>query len=110
MYSAAVTTPILHSTDIVFRPGNVEYIKWTVRGLPESPPVDSISVSLDNGKTWHAATVEGDQISLLVAHPTTIDPGNAVLAKRGDNVMLVRFTDSPEIIIRPGGRLHCVKG
>lgn len=108
MYSAAQTTPVLHSTDVVFRPGSVEYIRWTARGLPEDPRVDSVHVSFDQGKTWHQAELEDEIISILVAHPSVEEPhGNAVVAKTGVSNMLVKFVDSPENVVRPGGRLHC---
>ena len=90
---------------ITLRPGGVEYIKWTATGLPESPPVGSVQVSLDNGATWHTATVDGGQISLLVAHPSVTDPGTAAVAVAGTALMQVRLTDTPEVVIRDAGRL-----
>lgn len=91
---------------ITLRPGGIEYIKWTATGLPAEPPVGSVEVSVDGGLTWHAATVTGSEVRLLVAHPDVATPGTAAVAIEGVTEMRVRLTDSPEVVIRGAGRLY----
>lgn len=94
------------SNPVVLHPGGIEYIKWTATGLPASPAVGSVEVSLDDGTTWHAATVTDGVIRLLVAHPSVTEPGTAAVAVAGVKGMHVRLTDSPEVVIRDAGRLY----
>lgn len=95
------------STPVTLRNGGVEYIHWTVTGLPVDPPATAIEASLDNGTTWHAAAVDGTDVALLVAHPAAVapDPLAVVAAAGGSRELLLRVTDTPEVIIRSGGFL-----
>ena len=91
---------------ITLKAGGVEYIHWTATGLPASPPVGSVQASIDGGTTWHTATVVDSVVSLLVASPTSTAPDpTAVEATAGTREMLVRLTDTPEVVIRSGGYL-----
>ena len=94
------------SSPLVLHPGGIEYIKWTATGLPASPPVGSVEVSLDGGTTWHTATVADGVIQLLVAHPSVATPGAAAVATIGARDMHIRLTDTPEVVIRDAGRLY----
>lgn len=94
------------SNPVVLHPGGIEYVKWTATGLPASPAVGSVEVSLDGGTTWHTATVTDGVIRLLVAHPSVTEPGTAAVAVAGVKDMHVRLTDSPEVVIRDAGRLY----
>lgn len=86
--------------------GGVEYIHWTATGLPDSPPADAVQASIDGGTTWHTAGVAAGVLSLLVAHPDAVTPDpTAVVAAVGTREMLVRLTDTPEVVIRSGGWL-----
>ena len=94
------------TTSVTLRPGGVEYVHWTATGLPVDPPIGSIEASIDGGTTWHAATLDGTTVSLLVASPTAVGPdSSAVVATLGGREMLVRLTDTPEVVIRSGGYL-----
>lgn len=99
--------PPLHSGDIVLRPGGSEYLRWTVYGVPETPPLRSFSVSFDHAETWHEVVLEGGEVRLLVAHPTSTNP-DAVKLRMGVNNLLVKFDDRPETVVRQGGRVRCV--
>jgi hypothetical protein len=92
--------------EVTLATGGVEYIHWTLSGLPTSPPVAGVSVSLDRGVTWHPAELTGGEARILLAHPaaTEPDPG-AVVAPRSVE-MLVRIEDTPEVVVRSGGALR----
>lgn len=97
---------------VTLRATGVEYIHWPVTGLPPDPPVGSIQVSLDSGASWADATLDGTVVSLLVAHPdaTSPDPAAVVAGAAGTSTeMLVRFTDTPEVVIRSGGWLSVAR-
>lgn len=94
---------------IVLRPGSVEYVHWQATGLPADPPVGSVQISIDDAVTWHTATVTASVVSLLVSHPDTVGAdSSAVAALDGSHEMLVRLTDTPEVVIRSGGWLTTV--
>ena len=96
---------------ITLRRGGVEYLHWRVTGLPAAVETDAVEASVDNGATWHPATVAAwafgaVTLSLLVAHPAVVPtPPGAVVLRTGPVEVLVRLTDSPEVIIRPGGTI-----
>lgn len=68
---------------------------------------ENVEVNL-NG-TWWDAEVTPTEITLLVAGPDAVGnpAGTAVLAL-GQNRALVRFPDSPEVVIRGGGVIFVV--
>lgn len=97
---------------VTLRRRGVEYIHWTATGLPASPPAGSVQGSVDAGLTWHDVTVSAGRyagtstLRLLVAHPAAVTPDPAaVVATVGTVDLLVRLTDTPEVVIRPGGQL-----
>lgn len=93
---------------VTLLPGAVEYIHWTVTGLPTDPPPGVVEVSIDDGATWHTGTLVGSEVRLLVAHPATVAPDpDAVVAAAGSSRMLVRITDTPEVVPRAAGTLRC---
>lgn len=92
---------------LTLRPTGVEYVHWTVTGLPD-PPAVAVDASIDGGTSWHEAIVNGTDVSLLVAGPTAVTPDPAavvVTAGTGSRELLLRVTDTPEVIIRAAGYL-----
>lgn len=89
---------------ITLLPGGVEYVTWTLAGLPD--PAPGVEVSLDKGTTWHPATLDAGTAKLLIAHPTSPTAG-AVTASAGQVTMLLRLTDTPEVVVRHAGTLYC---
>lgn len=100
-------TPRIHEADVVLHPGGVEYITWEASGLPELPAIGEVSVSLDEGATWHTASLDGSSIKLLVAHPEAPVTDGAAVGVPGLSRMLVKLSDNPEVVIRDGGQLFC---
>ena len=90
---------------VTLLPGGVEFLRWRTRGLP-TLGAGAVAVSFDDGATWHPAERDGDEIRLLVAHPDTVAPAStAIVLPRGMSSMLVQLTDTPEVVIRPGGSI-----
>lgn len=78
----------------------VEYFSWALTGLPDDH--GPVEVNIDGA--WHALTVAGSIGKLLLAGPDA-DPTGAVVVPTDQQVQ-VRVTDTPEVIIRGGGRIH----
>ncbi len=78
-----------------------EYAKWVVASEPAGVPLE---VELNRDSVWHPFARIGDEASLLVAHPDTVDnpPGTAVLVV-GRNRARIRAVDQPERVYRDAG-------
>lgn len=87
--------------------GGIEMFYWPVSNLPADPPVGSVEISVDDELTWHAATIVAGEAKCLVAHPSVVSPpAGAAVAVLGLMPMHLRFTDTPEVVVRNAGRLY----
>lgn len=90
---------------IILPAGGIEYIHWTLAGLPEPAPA-AVEVSLDRGVTWTLATLTGTTARLLVRHPSATAPAEPhATAIVGNTEVRIRLIDNPEKVIRGGGIL-----
>ncbi len=81
-----------------------EYAKWILSGAPTGAVLE---VTFDDGVTWHPTTRTADKVSVLVAGPTaTANPAGTVVLAVGTHAAMVRLADTPEVVIRDGGRVH----
>ncbi len=81
-----------------------EYAKWVLTGAPAGA---ALEVSFDDGVTWHPTTRTADTVSVLVAGPEPTDnPVGTVVLPVGVHTAMVRLADTPEVVIRHGGRVH----
>lgn len=80
-----------------------EYAKWVVN----APQNTALSVSFDNGTTWHELERPADtEARILVAGPQATDnPAGTVVLTTGRNLAMTRLTDTPEVIIRDAGSI-----
>ena len=76
-----------------------EYFHWTFTGLPEGAVVEA-----QIGGEWRTLTMDGQSGHLLLAGPDA-DPAGAVQVFV-DEVVMMRVTDNPEIIVRSGGTIQ----
>ncbi len=81
-----------------------EYLSWILSGAPTGA---ALEVTFDDGVTWHPTTRTADTVSVLVAGPTaTTNPAGTVVLPVGTHTAMVRLADTPEVVIRDGGRVH----
>lgn len=73
-----------------------EYFHWTFTGLPTGAQVEA---SIDG--VWHPLEMDGSDGRLLLAGPDA-EQGDAVKVPT-NQVIPLRVTDNPEIIVRSGG-------
>lgn len=76
-----------------------EFFSWTFTGLP-----DGTTAEVNIGGDWHALTMVGQVGKILLAGPDAADASGAVVVA-ADQQVQVRVTDTPEVIIRGGGRI-----
>lgn len=81
-----------------------EYLKWDLTAAPTGA---ALEVTFDDGATWHPTTRTADTVSVLVAGPAATDnPTDTVVLPAGVHTAMVRLADTPEVVIRHGGRVH----
>jgi hypothetical protein len=81
-----------------------EYLKWVLSGAPAGAVLE---VSFDDGVTWYPTTRTADTVSVLVAGPAAeANPAGTVVLAVGVHTAMVRLADTPEVVIRDGGRVH----
>lgn len=79
--------------------GGREFFHWTFTGLP-----DGAVVEVSIGGQWHQLEMDGSEGRLLLAGPDA-DLGDAVRVL-ADEALVMRVTDSPEIVVRSGGSVQ----
>lgn len=76
-----------------------EYFHWTFIGLPTGAIVEA-----SIGGAWHALTLDGNAGRLLLAGPDADATGAVQVLV--DEFVVMRVTDSPEIVVRDGGWIN----
>lgn len=81
-------------------PADIEYAYIPATGAPLDAA--ELDVSFDGGATWHPATWNDDKslASILVGGPDSAGSGDQVRLPLGENRLLGRLIDTPEVIIR----------
>lgn len=74
-----------------------EYLRATLADLPDGVDVE---ISFDDGVTWHATTGTGQERRILIAGPGFPAPLDGAIVVADTARPQVRFTDSPEVVIR----------
>ncbi len=76
-----------------------EYFTFPV--VADVDPVPAISLSADNGLTWHPTEAVTGGIRILIAGPdATGNPDGTLVLPSGVAELIARAVDSPEVVIR----------
>ena len=84
-----------------------EFANWSVAGAPPSAVFQAKLTYPDGSESaWLTVeTVNQSRIRLLVAGPDA-DPGDANVLPAGGTSVILRLTDTPELVVRNGGDIN----